>query len=86
MDLFFGFGLLSFFENTGDGLFIERPFESGLAGLGAINDFDGDGLVDVMSENQFYRNQGNDNHYLTIDLVGTASNRDGLGAVVFATT
>lgn len=30
----------------------------------------------------FYRNIGNGNHWLEIDLEGTASNRDGIGAVV----
>ena len=86
VDLFFGEGLLSFFENMGDDTFIERPFESGLAGLEALGDFNGDGFVDVLNGRAFHHNAGNDNHYLSIDLVGTESNRDGIGAVVFATT
>jgi hypothetical protein len=31
---------------------------------------------------QLYRNSGNDNHWLKIDLEGTKSNRDGIGAKV----
>jgi len=33
-----------------------------------------------------YRNVANDNHWLEIDLEGTTSNRDGIGAVVHVTT
>ncbi len=33
-----------------------------------------------------YHNRGNDNHWLAIDLQGTKSNRDGIGAVVTLTT
>ncbi|MBT6627845.1 MAG: T9SS type A sorting domain-containing protein [Gemmatimonadetes bacterium] len=32
-----------------------------------------------------FRNRGNDNHYLRVDLVGTNSNRDGIGARLVAT-
>ncbi len=34
---------------------------------------------------QLYRNRGNGNHWLEIDLEGTASNRDGIGAIVYLT-
>ena len=35
---------------------------------------------------QLYHNMGNDNHWLEIDLEGTQSNRDGVGAVVYVTS
>jgi hypothetical protein len=34
---------------------------------------------------QLYRNLGNGNHWLAIDLEGTQSNRDGIGAIVRVT-
>ena len=34
---------------------------------------------------RLYRNRGNQNHWLEIDLVGTKSNRDGVGAFVYLT-
>jgi len=83
----FTIGTPSFFENTGELFFVERPYQAGLPeGSSNITDFNGDGFVDVFGDNLPFRNRGNDNHYLTIDLVGTQSNRDGIGTQVFATT
>ena len=86
IDLFFGDGLSSFYENLGDLFFVERPFQSGLPTTIVLADFDGDGFVDDTSFIGMFRNRGNDNHYLSIDLVGVTSNRSGIGATVFATT
>jgi hypothetical protein len=34
---------------------------------------------------QLFRNLGNSNHWLELDLEGVVSNRDGIGANIFAT-
>ena len=86
LDLFPGLGERTFFENNGDLFFVERPFQLGVSALSAIGDYDGDGFVDNGIDGEIFRNRGNGNHYLSIDLVGVESNRDGIGARVFATT
>jgi hypothetical protein len=60
-------------------------------------DYDRDGFVDLFVTNgkggapfnigphQLFRNVGNDNHWLEIDLEGVLSNRDGIGTKVLAT-
>ena len=62
----------------------------------ALADYDRDGFIDIFITNgrdptspfvadgphQLFRNLGNDNHWLEIDLKGTQSNRDGIGARV----
>jgi hypothetical protein len=57
-------------------------------------DYDGDGFLDLFVTNgaglepfangpqQLFRNRGNGNHWLEIDLEGVVSNRDGIGARV----
>jgi len=83
------------FRNTGRGIFenvserlgadFERPRVSRGA---AVGDFDNDGDLDVLVNNngepaQLLRNDGgNANHWLEIFLIGTKSNRDGVGARV----
>ena len=54
----------------------------------AFADYDNDGDVDVLVTNngdrpQLFRNEGgNRNHWLEVRLIGTRSNRDGIGAKV----
>lgn len=81
------------FENTGEGKFKDVSTESGkyflqeLVGRGAcFGDYDNDGDIDAYIVNlndrgAFLRNnKGNKNNWLTINLIGTTSNRDGIGA------
>jgi hypothetical protein len=61
----------------------------------AVGDFDNNGFPDVVigvdtlkdqiGRTVLYQNMGNDNNWLTIRTVGTASNRDGVGARVKVT-
>jgi hypothetical protein len=82
------------FLNDGRGHFIDA---SDAAGFGAavaahrgcgVADFDGDGRLDVVvvtlgSPAELWQNNGpTANHWLIVRLVGTKSNRDGIGAVV----
>ena len=83
------------FRNRRDGRFLPMGGEAGpaleqaYAGRGAAAiDYDNDGDLDlVVTENggpaHLLRNQGgNRNHWLQIRLAGSASNRDGIGALV----
>jgi enediyne biosynthesis protein E4 len=83
------------FRNAGNGKFETVPgiFDEPLVARGAAYaDFDGDGDLDVIvSTNNgpahLYRNDGgNRNHWLQLKLMGTKSNRDGIGAVVRVTS
>jgi len=81
------------FENIGDGKFKDVSTESGkyfmqkLVGRGAcFGDYDNDGDIDAYIVNlndrgAFLRNnKGNTNNWIILNLTGTKSNRDGIGA------
>jgi enediyne biosynthesis protein E4 len=83
------------FENEGNGKFRDASLELGkyfqkeLVGRGvALGDYDNDGDIDVLIVNLndhcvFLRNnKGNLNNWITLNLVGTKSNRDAIGARV----
>lgn len=83
------------FRNTGKGMFenvsdrMGADFQLPKASRGvAVGDFDNDGDLDILVNNngqapQLLRNDGgNANHWLEILLIGTRSNRDGVGARV----
>ena len=67
----------------------------------AVADYDNDGFLDIFAgstttksprktylgiPSQLFQNQGNDNNWIQIDLQGTQSNRDAIGARVIITT
>jgi enediyne biosynthesis protein E4 len=87
------------FENKGDGNFQDISIESGsyfkkeFVGRGAcFSDYDNDGDIDAYIANLndkgvFLRNnKGNLNNWIILKLIGTASNRDGIGARIKITT
>jgi len=88
----------SFYDNAGDGTFVEIGAAVGLgtphAGNGdsaAYGDFDADGFLDIVTTHgndlnkgpyALWHNGGNGNNWVRFRLVGTASNSSGIGARV----
>ena len=84
----------SLFINDGQGRFRDATVESGLAGAVAVHrgcgvaDFDADGRLDLVvltlgTRAELWKNESApDNRWLIVRLVGTKSNRDGIGARV----
>ena len=85
----------SVFLNQGDGSFRDSSAEAGLAGAapaahrgGAFADFNNDGRIDVVATSlggpaELWQNiSAAENTSLTLKLLGTKSNRDGIGARV----
>ena len=84
------------FLNQGDGRFVEVTSAAGVGNLGkghgaTFADFDGDGDLDLYAglgghydadvwPNSLYRNDGPVGNYLGLQLMGTASSRDAIGA------
>lgn len=86
------------FQNKGDGTFADISAISGAADnrgarTVAVADYDGDGFLDLFVVNYgrpagLYRNlaRARDQHWLAVELVGTRSNRDAIGAKIRLTT
>jgi len=86
------------YYNSGDGTFTDVTEYSGVGNIGysygvASADFDNDGDLDIFLANHgadepnvMYRNNGNGNNWLRIKLIGTQSNRFGIGAKVIVST
>ena len=82
------------FRNLGDGRFEDLSDASGLGAASrqahrgaAFGDLDGDGRVDAVvtalgAPAELWHNESAAGHWLELRLVGTKSNRDGIGAVV----
>ncbi|MFM9986201.1 MAG: FG-GAP-like repeat-containing protein [Flavobacteriales bacterium] len=75
VDIFCGDG--SIMINNGDFTFTNSPtpFYPGPKG-----DLNNDGFIDVVNGTFVYLNDGNDNNYISINTIGTASNKNGIGA------
>ena len=87
------------FENLGDGKFSDISstlgpyFHEEYVGRGAcFGDYDNDGdidayIVNLNSKGKFLRNnKGNRNNWIIINLIGTTSNRDGIGSRIKLTS
>jgi len=84
------------YRNLGNGVFSDVATAEGIIGDdpkegAAIGDYDNNGFEDIFvvsgySEitalERLYKNKKNSNHWLTIKLVGTKSNKDAVGALV----
>ncbi|HZT30838.1 MAG TPA: CRTAC1 family protein [Bryobacteraceae bacterium] len=84
-------------HNLGNGVFAEigssipAIAQPGTARGLAVGDYDGDGAVDVLINQQdaaprLLHNEARGNHWLNVQLTGRVSNRDGVGAVVTVVT
>lgn len=80
------------FRNQGDGTFIERRLEGHVVSRGTLfGDYDNDGDTDMLitqlnSKVTLLRNEINtSNNWLSLKLIGTRSNRDGIGTRVTLT-
>jgi len=87
----------SLYLNNGNGTFQNKTELSGIPDArttASFGDYDMDGFLDVWfgggsslvqgSPGKLYRNNGNNNHWLRVELVGVESNRNGIGARLFA--
>jgi len=89
LDLIIGFYPHSLFLNNGDGTFVDQTDRSGIKKGGvtiSVGDFNSDGFLDVLTGGGLFRNNGNNNHWLQMELVGRQSNRNGIGVRVISTS
>lgn len=84
------------YQNNGNGTFTDVASSAGVAGtfascsLAPFVDYNNDGFLDIYATNSgshaLFKNNGNSNNWIKIKLVGTISNRDGIGARILLTT
>ncbi len=65
--------------NNGNGTFTSQAYS---LPMGAVGDLNNDGFLDVRNGNTIYFNDGNSNHWITVTVKGTTSNKNGIGARV----
>lgn len=69
----------TFMHNNGDMTFTQMPFTPQ---NGPVGDLNNDGFLDIVNGNTLYLNTGNDNNYIKVVTQGTASNLNGIGALI----
>lgn len=69
----------TFMLGNGDMTFTQHEFGPG---NGPIGDLNNDGFLDIVGGNTLYINEGNENNYLVVNTIGTASNLNGIGAMI----
>jgi hypothetical protein len=69
--------------NNGDFTFSSHPVT---LSNGATGDLNNDGFIDIVRSNAIYYNNTNNNNWLKIITVGTASNKNGIGARIELTS
>lgn len=69
--------------NNGDGTF---SHDATAPPNHAVGDMNNDGFLDIMSAAGYFASSGNDNNWIRINLRGTVSNRDAIGARVTVTS
>jgi len=78
------------FINNGSAAFVEQKVTSGWGSTIALGDYDRDGRIDVIGGGGptavLYRNVSPDNHWLSVELVDTVSNRNGIGSRILIET
>lgn len=94
LDVFFGDPSSTrtneYFHNVGDGTFAlaNVGLPAGRASVVTTSDFNQDGWLDLwlneLQEDQLFLNNAGTNHWLHVRLVGTTSNRDGVGSRLVA--
>lgn len=65
--------------NNGNGTFTAQSYQMQ---MGAVGDLNNDGFLDIQNGNTIYYNDGNSNHWITVTVKGTTSNKNGIGARV----
>ncbi len=66
--------------NNGDMTFTANP--SQIPGGGAVGDLNNDGFLDVYTSGNVRMNNGNNNNWFKLNLVGTQSNINAIGAII----
>lgn len=77
VDLFMGGNTIMI--NNGNMTFTPNPINTE---VGSIGDLNNDGFLDIQYGNNIYFNNGNTNNWITVNLQGIESNRNGIGARV----
>ena len=77
VDIFGNSGII--FYNNGNMTF--TPYGAPFSGA-SVGDLNNDGFIDAFAFGNVYYNEGNSNNWITINTIGTESNRNGIGARV----